>query len=112
MGSGISKSSTASQPIAKTSVNELVPKIKRKSKAASEEKEVIPKVDISFADFPTHVNLRQANAIYHEKICNSVPRDEEGKLRPFPSYRKKADIFDPRKFEKLDKYAEQVHVHI
>ena len=60
------------------------------------------------AEFPTHVNLREANEKYARKRGGKIPRNSDGSLKPFPSYRRKAELFDAEQFRELDEYAEQV----
>ena len=63
---------------------------------------------MSYAEFPTHINLREANEKYARKRGDDVPRNSDGSLKPFPSYRRKTVLFDAEQFRELDQYAEQV----
>ena len=65
---------------------------------------------MSNTEFPTHVNLREANEEYTRKRGDDIPRNSDGSLKPFPSYRRKAELFDAEKFRELDEYADQVNL--
>ena len=63
---------------------------------------------MSYAEFPTHINLREANEKYARKRGDDVPRNSDGSLKPFPSYRRTTELFDAKQFRELDEYADQV----
>ena len=72
--------------------------------------ETVVEAEVSYAEFPTHVNLRDANEKYTQKHRGKVLRSSDGSLKPFPSYRRKAELFDAEKFRELDEYADQVNM--
>ena len=74
--------------------------------------ETVAEAEVSYAEFPTHVNLREANEKYAKKRGGSIPRDSDGSLKPFPSYRRKAELFDAEQFRELDEYADQVNTFV
>ena len=56
------------------------------------------------SEFPTPESLMEANV----KLGPSLKRKRKNKLKPFPIYRFKEDIFQLKDFRSIDKHAEQV----
>ena len=67
---------------------------------------------MSNTEFPTHVSLREANEEYARKRGDNILRNSDGSLKPFPSYRRKAELFNAEQFRELDEYADQVRVNM
>ena len=75
--------------------------------AIDEEKGTIKESEVSFAEFPTHSNLRLAND-KHKKNHKPPKKNKDGTLPVFPSFRRKVDFWTNAVREKLDKIADQV----
>lgn len=69
--------------------------------------ETVPEAEVSFTEFPTQSSLREANERY-AKQDKTLRQDKQGRLLPFPSSLRKADVFQPERFAELDAYADQV----
>ena len=83
--------------------------------AVDEDSGVVAESDVSYAEFPTHVTLRLANEKAAKKR-KGLPKDKQGKLLPFPSHRKKAELFKKEKLQHVDKHcatvSTTVHQHV
>ena len=79
--------------------------------AVDEDSGVVAESDVSYAEFPTHVTLRLANEKAAKKR-KGLPKDKQGKLLPFPSHRKKADLFKKEKLQHVDKHCATVSMYI
>ena len=69
---------------------------------------MVEQTEISYAEFPTHVTLREANEKYAANRKGVIPKRQDGTVLPFPGVRHKDQIFKPAKFADLDKYADEV----
>ena len=96
------------QPLTHVSSESSKPLPQLAAPCINEETETVVQAEVSYADFPTHVNLRQANEKWALRQAGNVPRSNEGSLKPFPSSKRKSDLFDAKKFDQLDKYADMV----
>ena len=62
-----------------------------------------------FTEFPTPRLLREANEKY-AALHRPLPRDDTGKLLPYPTPSTKASVFDLEKFQAVDKFAVEVRM--
>ena len=62
-----------------------------------------------FTEFPTPKLLREANEKY-AALHRPLPRDDTGKLLPYPTPSTKASVFDLEKFQAVDKFAVEVRM--
>ena len=75
--------------------------------AIDEETGAVGDSEISYSEFPTHVNLNLAN----EKQANQNKKRAKvkaGAKEAYPSWKDKASLFQKKKFEKIDQHCDTV----